>query len=192
MAFVGLKKLVYAKLTTDPLGGPPTYETVKPFAKAITANVETATNTATNYADNRPVSVVTQIGETTLTLTSDEISQEVLSDILGMELNKGVVIYKQTAKAPYVALGFIGDKDDDTEQYVWLTKGKFSVPSTNINTKTDSPEFQNPEITGTFVGRDADEVFKIVGDTGVAEFEPFKASFFSTVFDPADLNTTTV
>jgi phi13 family phage major tail protein len=188
MAFVGLRKLVYAKLLTDPMGGPATYETVKPFAKAITANVETATNTATNYADNRPVSVVTQIGETTLSLTSDELSQEVLSDILGMELKKGVVIYKQTAKAPYVAIGFIGDTDKDTEQYVWLTKGKFSVPSTNINTKTDSPEFQNPEITGTFVGRDADEVFKIVGDTGVATFEPFKATFFSDVFDLADLD----
>ncbi|MGN7938500.1 major tail protein [Metabacillus sp. 22489] len=192
MAYVGLRKLVYAKLLTDPLGGTPTYEEPKPFAKAITANVETATNSATNYADNRPVKVVTQIGETTLTLTSDELSQEVLSDVLGMELKKGVVIYKQTAKAPYVALGFIGDKDDDTEQVVWLTKGKFSVPSTNINTKTDSPEFQNPEITGTFIGRDADEVFKIVGDTADEAFAPFRDTFFNQVFDPAALDAPTV
>lgn len=187
MAIVGLRKLVYAKLLTDPLGGPPTYGVVKPFAKAITANVETATNSATNYADNRPISVVTQIGETTLTLTSDELSQAVLADILGMELNKGVVVYKQTGKPPYVAIGFIGDTDKDTEQYVWLTKGKFNVPGTNFNTKTDSPEFKNPEISGTFVGRDADEVFKIVADTGVAEFAPYKATFFDEVFDPADL-----
>jgi phi13 family phage major tail protein len=189
MAIVGLRKLVYAKLLTDPLGGPATYDVVKPLAKAITANVETATNTATNYADNRPVSVVTQIGETSVTLTADELSQQVLADILGMELKKGVVSYKQTGKAPYVAIGFIGDTDKDTEQYVWLTKGKFNIPAGNYNTKTDSPEFQNPEITGTFVGRDADEVFKIVADTGVAEFAPYKATFFNEVFDLADLDT---
>lgn len=192
MAFVGLRKLVYAKLLTDPLSGKATYDAVKPFAKGITANVETATNTATNYADNRPVSVVTQIGETTLSLTSDELAQEVLADILGMELKKGVVVYKQTAKAPYVALGFIGDTDKDTEQYVWLTKGKFNVPSQNINTRTDSPEFQNPEITGTFVGRDSDEVFKIVADTGVTDFAPYKDTFFTEVFDLADLDVTPV
>jgi phi13 family phage major tail protein len=187
MAYVGLRSLVYAKLLTDQLGGTATYSAVKPFSKAITAKVDTATSSATNYADNRPVSVVTQIGETTLTLTADELTQEVIADILGMELNKGVVIYKQTAKAPYIALGFIGDTDKDTEQVVWLTKGKFSVPSQSINTKTDKPDFQNPEITGTFVGRDADEVFKIVGDTGVTEFAPYRATFFDTVFDPASL-----
>src|SRR4051812_4415422 len=105
MAIVGLKGLVYAELLTDPTGGPATYSTVKPFAKAITANVETATNTATNYADNRPVSVVTQLGETTVTITSDDLSQEVLSEILGQELKKGVIVYKQTAKPIYIALG---------------------------------------------------------------------------------------
>lgn len=187
MAIVGLRGLVYAPLLTDPKGGPATYGPVVPFAKAITANVETATNTATNYADNRPVSVVTQTGETTVSITSDELSQEVLAKILGQELKKGVVIYKQTAKPIYIALGFIGDTDKDTEQYVWLTKGKFSIPTGSYNTKTDSPEFQNPEISGTFVGRDADEVFKIVADTGDVTFAPYKSTFFTDVFDPADL-----
>ncbi len=187
MAIVGVRKVVYAELMTDPMDGPATYGTVKPFSKAITLNVQTATNTATNYADNRPVSVVTQLGETTVSLTTDEISQEVLADILGQELKKGVIAYKQTGKPKYIALGFIGDTDQDTEQYVWLTKGKFNIPTSNYNTKTDSPQFQNPEISGTFVGRDSDEVFKIVADTGNVDFSTYKSTFFTDVFDPADL-----
>lgn len=190
MAIVGLRNLVYAPLLTDPANGIATYGEVKSFAPAITAGVETAQESATQYADNGPIAVVTQIGETTLSLTVDEIPMEVLAEILGQELKKGVIAYKQSAVGPYIALGFAGDKSDGKERVVWLTKGRFSIPSDEWNTKTDSPEFQNQEIEGTFIRRDSDEVFKIVGDTSVAEFAPYRSSFFEEVFDVAQLDTT--
>jgi len=182
MAIVGLENLVYAKLETDEETGA-TYSEVKPFAPAITASVSTAQNSATQYADNGPIAVVTQIGETTLTLTVDEIPQEVLADVLGQELKNGVIAYKQDAVPPYLALGFVGNKVNDEKRMVWLTKGRFSIPSDEWNTKTDSPEFQNQEIEGTFIRRDYDRVFKIVGDTDEEGFKPYEATFFDTVFD---------
>ncbi|MES1038950.1 major tail protein [Peribacillus simplex] len=192
MAIVGLRNLVYAKLLTDPVNGIATYGEVKPFAPAITAGVETGQESATQYADNGPIAIMTQIGETTVSLTVDEIPMEVIADILGQEIKKGVIAYKQTAVGPYVALGFAGNKSDGNERVVWLTKGRFSIPSDEWNTKTDSPEFQNQEIEGTFIRRDSDEVFKIVGDTAVAEFAPYRSSFFEEVFDIAQLDTTPI
>mgnify|MGYP001316093510 CR=1 FL=1 len=187
MAIVGLENLVYAKLLKDDATGVQ-YDTVKPFAPAITAEVETAQETATQYADNGPIAVVTQTGETTLTLTVDEIPLDVLADILGLELKNGVLIYKQDAVPPYVALGFTGNKANGEKRFVWLVKGRFSVPGEEWNTKTDSPEFQNQEIEGTFIRRDFDRIYKIVADTDIPEFAPYKDTFFDTVFDPSVLD----
>jgi len=189
MAIVGLENIVYAKVIQDDKTGVQ-YDEVKPFAPAITAQVETAQESATQYADNGPISVITQTGETTLTLTVDEIPLEVLADILGLELKKGVLIYKQDAVPPYIALGFTGNKDNGEKRLVWLTKGRFSIPSDEWNTKTDSPEFQNQEIEGTFIRREFDKVFKIVGDTDIPDFAPYVDTFFDSVFDLSVLDGT--
>lgn len=187
MAIVGLRDIVYSKLTEDATAGA-TYGAVKPFAPAISANVNTSQNSSTQYADNGPITTVSQIGETTLGLTVDEIPMEVLADILGQTLKKGVIAFKQDVVAPYVAIGFRGTKDNGKERLVWLTKGRFSMPSDAFNTKTDSPEFQNQEVEGTFIRRKFDEVFKIVGDTDVTEFEPYAPTFFNSVFDLSTLD----
>ena len=189
-SIVGLENLVYATLTTDDSTGA-TYGTVKPFAPAITAKVDTSQETATQYADNGPVDVITQTGETKLTLTVTEIPQEVLADILGLELKKGVIAYKQDAVPPYVALGFTGVKSNGKRRMVWLTKGRFAIPSDEWNTKEDKPEFQNAEIEGTFIRRDFDKVFKIVGDEDVADFAQFAPTFFDSVFDLSQLDSAT-
>lgn len=187
MAIVGLKDIVYAKQDSDSKEGVK-YGEVKPFAPAITAGVETAQESATQYADNGPIATVTQIGETTLSLTVDEIPMEVLADILGQELKKGVIAFKQDAEAPYVAVGFKGTKSNGKERFVWLTKGKFSMPSDEWNTKADSPEFQNQEIEGTFIRREFDKVFKITADTEAEGFEQYEDTFFKEVFDTSVLD----
>lgn len=188
MAIVGLENLVYAKLIKDDSTGVQ-YDAVKPFAPAITAKVNTAQETATQYADNGPIAVITQTGETTVTLTVDEIPLDVLADILGLEVKNGVLVFKQDAVPPYIALGFTGNKANGEKRLVWLVKGRFSVPGDEWNTKTDKPEFQNQEIEGTFIRRDFDRVFKIVADTDNPNFT-YEDTFFDTVFDPAVLNQT--
>ncbi|WP_054948978.1 major tail protein [Numidum massiliense] len=184
-SIVGLENIVYAKLISDTQDAVE-YGEVKPFAPAITASVETAQDSATQYADNGPIAVATQIGETTLNLTVNEIPQEVLADILGQEMVKGVIAYKQDIQAPYLALGFTGNKENGKKRLVWLTKGRFTIPSDEWNTKQDSPEFQNAEIQGTFIRRDFDKVFKIVADTEVEEFT-YEDEFFTEVFDLSKL-----
>ncbi|UOQ93415.1 phage tail protein [Halobacillus shinanisalinarum] len=186
-SIVGLKDLVYAPLLDDSASGA-TYGEVKPLAPAITASTETAEETATQYADNGPIEVVSQIGETTITITASALEQAVLAEILGQEVRKGVIVYKQTATAPYIAIGFKGTKANGKNRNVWLLKGRFATPSDEWNTKADSPEFSNQEITATFIRRDFDEAFKITGDEEVTEFDQYKGTFFDQVFDPAQLD----
>ncbi|MDV2683802.1 hypothetical protein RYX56_05695 [Alkalihalophilus lindianensis] len=188
-SMVGLRDLVYSVLDTDDKTGA-TYGEVKPFAPAISASVNTGQESATQYADNGPIDVITQTGETTLTVGTNEIIDEVLAEILGQTLTKGVIAYKQDVTPPWVAFGFKGTKANGEEKFVWLTKGRFSIPSNELNTKTQQPNFQDASITGTFIRRDYDEVFKITGDTDAEEFADFKDLFFEEVFDLSLLNTT--
>lgn len=181
-SFVGLHQLVYSIILEDTAEGT-TYGDVKPFARAISANVATAQESATQYTDNGPTAVITQTGETTLTIGTPEVPDDVLCDILGQEMMGGVIAWKQEAIPPYVALGFIGDKENGAEKCVWLVKGRFTIPSSEINTKTNSPTFQDASIVGTFIRRNSDKVFKITGDTDNPDFKPYRQGFFDTVFD---------
>ena len=67
-------------------------------------------------------------------------------------------------KAPYVAIMFESDKHDGKKRYVKLLKGRFSVSQETINTKGDSVEFQLPQITGKFVARESDKMWKLTHD----------------------------
>ncbi|MDI3410029.1 hypothetical protein QKW52_04625 [Bacillus sonorensis] len=91
---VGLENLVYAKLIKDEKGNIQ-YGPVQPFAPAIQANVDTTNEMSTLYADNGPIIVNSNIGETKVKLGISEIPQEVLSDITGQKLVKGVIVWKK-------------------------------------------------------------------------------------------------
>ncbi|WP_430489885.1 phage tail protein [Bacillus amyloliquefaciens] len=178
---VGLENLVYAKLIKDEKGDIQ-YGEVKDFAPVISAKVDTATETGTLYANNGPIIAKSQIGETKVSLGVSEIPQEVLADITGQKLVKGVIAFKQDAVAPYVALGFTGTKEDGTTRKVWLLKGRFGMPSEDRKTAEDKVDFQTDEIEGTFIQR-SDKYFKISGDSSDPRFEEFDSTFFDQVFD---------
>lgn len=176
----GLKDIVYAVLTEDSKTGT-TYGAVKPFAPAITAGVDTATDKATQYADNGAFDTDTQVGETTLSLEVPDLDSAVLREILGLEAVNGVTVFKQNAKAPYVAVGYKGTRGDGTEKHVWLVKGKFSVPSEELSTKAEGVEFKTTSLEATFIRRESDDTYKVVGDTADEDYVG-AATFFSTVF----------
>ncbi|MEC5258484.1 MULTISPECIES: major tail protein [Bacillus] len=182
---VGLENLVYAKLVKDEKGDIQ-YGEVKDFAPVISAKVDTSSENGTLYANNGPIIAKTQIGETKVSLGVSEIPMDVLADITGQQLVKGVIAFKQDAVPPYVALGFTGTKEDGTKRMVWLTKGRFGLPTEDRKTAEDKIDFQTDEIEGTFIQR-SDKIFKIVGDSGIPGFEEFESTFFDQVFDVTKL-----
>lgn len=183
---VGLENLVYAKLIKDEKGNIQ-YGPVQLFAPAIQANVDTTSEMSTLYADNGPIIVNSNIGETKVKLGISEIPQDVLSDITGQKLVKGVIVWKKGVVPPYVALGFTGTKEDGNVRHVWLTKGRFGIPGIDWKTAEDKTDFQTEEIEGTFIQR-SDKVFKITGDSSVEGYEEYRDTFFDEVFDVSKLD----
>lgn len=180
-SIVGLKDIHYAILTSDDSTGA-VYATPKVLAPAKSVQVTTTTNSATQYADDGPVATASQIGSTEVQIGVTDIPMEVLAEILGQTVDaNGVLNYDQTKVAPYLALGFRGTKENGKSRFVWLFKGRFQIPEENWQTKEDTPAFQEPTITGTFIRREYDKLFKVVGDEDVSGFNA-SATWFDAVY----------
>ncbi|MFP7447111.1 phage tail protein [Bacillus infantis] len=156
MATIGLKDLRYAKLLNDDETGV-TYEEPKKIAPAISAGMNTSSNTTTLYADDGPAATDSSLGTTELTLNTSDLPIAVEADLLGHSINEsGVMVENADDVAPYVAVGFMSKTSDGGEMFVWLLKGKFSIPQQNHQTKGENIEYQTPTITGQFLKRDFD------------------------------------
>ena len=171
---VGLRDLHYIKLKTDVGTGDDagveydygTGGTDKPkqIAGAINARISPTSNTATLYADDGPDEVATALGEITVELNVKDLPLDVQADLLGHTVTSGVMYRSADDVAPYVAIGFRSVKSNGKYRYVWLYKGKFNLPEQEYKTKEDTPEFQTPTITGTFVKRIYDGAWQAIVD----------------------------
>src|SRR5574343_110749 len=112
MAQIGLKNLYYATLTADTADKATTYGSMKKITGAISADIKPASNSATLYADDGPFDTATTLGEITVTLEMADLPLSVQAEILGHTLDKGVMVYKATDKAPYVAIAFESEKSN--------------------------------------------------------------------------------
>ncbi|MDF2788684.1 MAG: phage tail protein [Neobacillus sp.] len=190
MATISLDKLVYALVTKDDETG---YTTgpVKTFAPAMSANVNRNSSSTSLSADNGVKAIATSTGDTELELGTSSIPLPVQAEVLGHELRAGVLIRKKTDKAPYIAVGFRSENDDNSDKLVWLYKGKFQVPGQEFATKGESVEFQTRTITGKFASRDFDGTSDIEADTNNEAIPPAViTNWFNEVVDLADLTTT--
>jgi phi13 family phage major tail protein len=103
-----------------------------------------------------------------MTLELTNVDPATLALMLGQRRANGITVETPLDQAPYFALGFrvwIGGTDADGNkifQYVWYTKGKFSVPESGGNTKAESIEFQHISLTAQFVPT----LYKADGNSG--------------------------
>lgn len=170
MAQIGLKNLYYATLAADTADTATTYGAMKKITGAISADIKPASNSATLYADDGPFDTATTLGEITVTLEMADLPLSVQAEILGHTLDKGVMVYKATDKAPYVAIAFESEKSNGGTRYVKLLKGKFQELEESTKTKDDKVDFQTPKISGKFVCRTFDGAWKRTADTDAEGF----------------------
>ena len=153
MATIGLDKPHYAVIT-EGTGGVETYGTPKVLAKAISAELAPQIAEATLYADDGAAENVKEFTSAQLTLGVDDLTSDVLADILGVTVDQnGVVVSTPDDVAPYVAVGFRAKRSDGKYQYFWLYRVKFGVPNNTLATKGDSITFNTPSIVGTVMRR---------------------------------------
>lgn len=165
MAIVGLSRIYVAKYAAG--SGTPTYSDGTLLAKAVEMSVELESADDNNdYADNEISESDTTFGGGTLTLTTDDLSQEGSALILGITpsavtgLTPEVkeLVYDDDMVPPYLGAGSIIKKiKNGMEKWraVVLPKVKFSVPSDSATTQGETIEWQHPEITANIYRDDS-------------------------------------
>jgi phi13 family phage major tail protein len=179
MATIGLRDVHYALLIEDPVTGTPSYETPVKVIGAITANINPNSSTATLFYDDGPGDTAATMGEITLELNLADIPLDIQAVWLGHEYVGGILKRKGGDTPPWLAIGFRSLKSNGAYRYMWLNKGKFSIPEEDYATKGDSVEFATPTITGSFVKRDNDDEWERTTDEDAPGFNP---SYVATWF----------
>ena len=191
MATIGMDSLYYAKITQGP-NGDETYAVPKILAKAIKADLSIELAEAALYADDALAHAIKHFKGGKLSLGVEDIGVEAASDLTGATVDKnGVLVAASEDDGCLVAVGFRALKPDNRYRYFWLYRVKFSVPSTNAQTKGDSIQFQTPQIEGTIMRRNkVDAQGKhpwkseaTEGDAGVSA--GVLSSWFTKVYEPA-------
>lgn len=188
---VGLRDLHYAILTQDDVNGV-SYDTPVKVSGFINAQINPTTNSETLYADDGPAEVATSLGEITVELQVKDLPLEVQADLLGHQVSNGMLVKSSSDQAPYVAIGFRSLKSNGKYRYVWLYKGKFTTPEHEYQTKEDQPTFQTPTISGSFLKREYDEAWQVIGDEDMPGFDKGNTWFDSVVNVIADVTEPTV
>lgn len=185
----GVRGLVAAEVITDTLEK---FECDTPFAVAGVAELSRTTETSseTHYYDNVPAIVIDSTGADEVGITGSAIPFSVLAKITGQtyDESKGMFVEGER-QTKYFAIGYITEKTDGTEVFVWRLKGKFNIPDSTHATKNDGAEANGQELT--FTGINTTHKFAAIGnktakavnvDTSVNKVA--EAEFFETVQTP--------
>jgi len=167
---IGLKGLVYALQLTDVLGATATYGPVTKVAGAITATINPNASLDTLFADDGPMETATTLGKIDFDLVVADLDFKTQAALLGHTIVAGVLTRKAGDTPPWTAVGFQTIKSNGKYRFVWLLKGKFSVPEMKNETKTDKIAWGNPSIKGAFAKRDCDDAWIIQADEDDEEF----------------------
>lgn len=158
----GIRGLVCAEVTTDTTEA---FECGTPFAVAGVAELSRTTETTSepHYYDNVPAIVIESTGSDEVTITASAVPFEVLAQITGQtyDAEKGMFVEGER-ESKYFAIGYITEKTDGTEIFVWRLKGKFNIPDSTHATKDDGAEANGQELT--FTGINTTHRFSAIGN----------------------------
>lgn len=188
---VGLRDVYYALVTQDDTSA---YAAGTPalLAPAMTVSIAPAVNAKTIYADDAPFDVFTSEGETKLDFELTQIPMEIRAIILGKVFDAATGrLFDNGGTPPDIALSFRSKKSNGKYHYVQYLKGKFTSPSRELASETDTPDPKSTKITFTAVkttkqfvlsGSVTDGAKGVEGDTDITGFSA--ASWFTAVQVP--------
>lgn len=184
-AVVGIDKLYYAILKDDTEEGA-TYEPMVRLPYVQNVSIETEQEIAKAFGDNTVAEMAVSTGVSTVEFQFHTIPLEDRVALLGLESEDGMIIQKSQVNPPYVAVILEKTKGDGTSELVGLTKGMFTLPSTEAQTKEDTLEFGNDTISGEFSARQFDDVAQVFSHIG-KEDEAKRTAFMTKVFKPSEV-----
>lgn len=152
---IGLDNVVIAKVLSDDANGI-TYDTPIALKGAVNATINPNSDVAVDFADNGPFFSASNRGNTELNLEMIDVDVDVLAMLLGQQKVNGITVETPLDQSSDYAFGFrvwLAGKDgaDNRYAYYWYAKGKFSVPETGGETKTDTLNFGHVSMVAQFV-----------------------------------------
>lgn len=145
---IGVRNLHYALLKTDDATGV-TYDTPVSIPGVRTIDVKPSSGVDTLYGDDAPFDIASYLGDIEVTIDTAELSVEDMAALLGHTVSKGIIDFKSTDEAPYVAVLFESVKSNGKRRFVKLLKGKFAEPEENYQTKDSSVHWNTAKSPAT-------------------------------------------
>ena len=147
----GVSHAVYAEITKDDSDGL-TFGAIKDFTGVSEIGKTTESSSEAHYYDNIPAIVIESEGADTISIEASGIPFDVLADITGQYYDsaKGMLV-EQERTPKYFAFGYVTDKTDGTQVFVWRLKGTFSIPDQTSATKNAGTDANGQSVTFTGV-----------------------------------------
>lgn len=169
MAFVGMKYAVFAPIKEETYGAAITYGTGAILGKMIGANVNWTRNSNPLYADDALAEDENSITGGTLSMTLDDITDEVQAEAMGL-VKSGEAdqeVYEDTGDAGRnVGVGYLRvRRKDGKTSYVayWIHKTLLGITSESASTKGETITWQTPTAEGKIMG-------VVIDDSGKTKF----------------------
>lgn len=179
---IGLDMFHYAVMTDEENE---TYDEPIHIPGLIQANISPIVNNVNLNADDSIYDTADAVAGWTVTVGLADLPYEDRANWLGGRIDANGVYHEPTIpSAKYLAIGYRREMSNSKYRYVWLYKGKFRPYDENADTKGETPTFQTPSITGTFMKRDKDKESKVEANEGDARYpqEVFD-TWFDTVYE---------
>ncbi|MCE5089227.1 major tail protein [Staphylococcus devriesei] len=157
-AATGLGKLYYAVIQSED-GANVTTSGVKEVDYVQELSIEFGEELEKAYGSNKVAEIAKSAGETQLSLTFHKLPIDVQKDLLGLiehESAQNVYGFGKSSGITYTAVAIPRTMEDGSTEWFGLSKGVFTRPNKEGQTKEDGVEFGSDEIEGQFMERHVD------------------------------------
>lgn len=154
-ASTGLGKMYYAVLNEQADGTVQT-SAIKEVDYVQELALEFGEELEKAYGSNKVAEIAKSAGETSLSLTFHKLPIDVQKDLLGLiehETASNVYGFGKSSGITYSAVAIPRTMEDGSMEWFGLSKGVFTRPNKEGQTKEDGVEFGSDEIEGQFMER---------------------------------------
>lgn len=152
----------------------------------ISAKMNITSNQEAFYADDQVYAILNGgISELGLDINIADINTKIKQLLMGVKVEDGMELYTSDLDIPAVALVFRSKLNTGDSVWFGFCKGRFGLPSYDLNTKEGNASAQTDTINGQFEARN-DRLMYVIGREDNEEFDvkKFRAKVFGTAAEP--------
>lgn len=149
----GFENIMLSKMTvaTD---GAVTYEAPISIPGAISLELKPNTSSDKLYSDDTLEDVINTFDSIDVKLEINAMDVKNRALIQGAKVSSGVLVESKNDIAPEFALAFRAPKVNGKFMYMWVLRGKFSIPTEQFETEADKVKAQTLTYEGVFSARE--------------------------------------